>query len=117
MIVSIPSTEIGTRGGRARASAHASHYAFSPGKRVPECAACGPGRARRGSGSRGQAGRETPDPVAEVGYRRVEAGVITGRDRVRDGPVHGGLAAEFLAGHVADRDYEVAVVLDLADVT
>ena len=30
MIVSTPSTAIGTMGGRARASAHSSHYAFSP---------------------------------------------------------------------------------------
>jgi hypothetical protein len=68
------------------------------------------------SADRGQARRETPYSVAEVGYRGVEAGGITGRDWVRDGPVHGGLAAEFLAGHVADRDYKVAPVLDFADV-
>jgi hypothetical protein len=29
--------------------------------------------------------------------------------------VHGGLAAEFLAGHVADRDYEVVVLPDFTD--
>ena len=73
---------------------------------------CPPGA----SGGRGQARRETPDPVAEVGYRRVEAGGIAGRDRIGDGPVHGGLAAEFLAGQVAYRDYEVALPLDVADV-
>ena len=37
--------------------------------------------------------RETPNPAAEVGYRRIEAGGIAGRDRVRDRPVHRGLAA------------------------
>ena len=59
---------------------------------------------------------ETPDPAAEVGYRRVEAGGIANRDRVRDRPVHGGLAAEFLAGQVAHRDQQIALALDLADV-
>jgi pyruvate/2-oxoglutarate dehydrogenase complex dihydrolipoamide dehydrogenase (E3) component len=45
----------------------------------------------RRSRGRGQARRETPDPVAEIGYRRVEAGGIAGWDRGRDGPVHGGM--------------------------
>ena len=57
-----------------------------------------------------------PDPVAEVGYRRVEAGGIAGRDRVGDGPVHGCLTAEFFAGHVADRYHKIVLVLHLADV-
>ena len=94
-----------------------------PGRQVQPPAGVPPQRLdHRGAVSaagltgRGQARRETPDPAAEVGYRRVEAGRIPGRDRVRDGPVHRGLAAEFLAGQVAHRDYEVAFVLDLADV-
>ena len=69
-----------------------------------------------GSGGPGQASRETPDPVAQLAYRRVEAGGITGRDRVRDGPVHSGLATEFLASHITDRNHQVAFILDLADV-
>ena len=70
----------------------------------------------RRSRGRGQARRETPDPVAEIGYRHVEAGGIAGRDRVRDGPVHRGLAAQFLACHIADRHHQVILVLDLAGV-
>ncbi len=41
---------------------------------------------------------------------------IAGRDRVGDGPVHRRGPAEFLVGHVADGDDQVAVVPDLADV-
>ena len=47
-------------------------------------------------GGRGeQPRRETLDAMAER-LGRVEAGGIAGRDRVADGPVHGGLAARFL---------------------
>src|SRR5262249_42549657 len=68
------------------------------------------------SGGRGQARRETAGPVAEIGDNRVEAGRIAGRDRVGDGPVHRDLAPESLPGQVADRDHEIVIVPDLADV-
>ena len=61
-------------------------------------------------------GCEALDAVAEVGYCSVEASGIPGWDRVGDGPVHGGLSAQFLAGQVADRNHQVVVLLDLADV-
>jgi len=73
-------------------------------------------RWREGLAGCGQAGRETADPVAEIGDGRVEAGRVAGRDRVGDRPVDRGLAAEFFPGQVADRDHQVAVVLDVADV-
>ena len=40
--------------------------------------------------------------MAEFGYRRVEADRIPGRDRVGDGPVYGGLVAQFLVVTVCD---------------
>jgi hypothetical protein len=66
--------------------------------------------------SRGKARRETPDSVAEISYRRVKAGGITSGDRVRDRPVHRGLAVQFFAGQVADCHHEVVLVPDLAEV-
>ena len=57
------------------------------GGRIPRPA----GRAR--SAGRGQPRCEALDAAGELGERGVEAGGIPGRDRVRDGPVHGGLAA------------------------
>jgi hypothetical protein len=59
---------------------------------------------------------EALDAVAEIDDGRVEAGGVADRDRVADGPVHGGLAAEFLTGQVADRYHQVVLVLDLGDV-
>ena len=69
----------------------------------------------RSSWSRPGAARDARHPVAEVDDGRVEAGGIAGRDRVGDGPVHGGPATELLAGQVADRDHQVVVLLDFAD--
>ena len=73
------------------------------------------GGARRLAG-RCQARCEALDAVTELGERRVEAGGIAGRDRVGDGPVHGSLAAQFLAGQVAHGDDEFAVLPDVAEV-
>ena len=78
-----------------------------PGQDVP-----GRSGGRRGPG----AVRAARDAVADLSECGVEAGGIAGRDRVRDGPVHCGLAAEFLVGQVAHGDDEVAVALDVADV-
>ncbi len=76
----------------------------------------GPAGTTGGSGGRGQPRCEPLDAVAEVGYRRVETGGIADRDRVGDGPVHGCLAAEFFAGHVADRDHKIVHLPDIGDV-
>ena len=69
------------------------------------------------AGSGGSQPRGEPRNAAvQLGQCRVEAAGVTGRDRVRDGPVDGGLGAEFLVGQVADGHHQVAVVQDVADV-